>query len=272
MPTTNRFRAAAAIIVAAGLAVLGGMFQARAADPQFPSLTGRIVDNANLLSVEDEAAIETELATLEGKSSDQLVVVTLPSLQGFPIEEFGYKLGRHWGIGQKEKDNGVLLIVAPNERKVRIEVGKRLEPIMTDALSKIVVTNAVLPSFRRGDFPGGIKAGVRDIKDILLGDAEAVKERARGMGEAESPDWLALLIIAIWIAIFLYIMWRQAELARQMPTPVGQRNMRGRGRGPEIIVIPGGSGHWNGGFGGGGGGWSGGGGGTFSGGGASGSW
>jgi uncharacterized protein len=246
-----------------------------AADPQFPALTGRIVDNANLLSAEDEAAIEAELATLEGKSTDQLVVVTLPTLQGFSIEDYGYKLGRHWGIGQAGKDNGVLLIVAPNDRKVRIEVGKRLEPIMTDAMSKIIVSNAVLPAFRRGDFPAGIKAGVRDIKDVLLGDAESVKERARGneIGGAP-PDTLALIIIAIWIAIFLYVMWVQWRHARQFPQSVNRR----RGQRPYgdggVIIVPSGSGGWTGGSdwgGGGGGGWSGG-GGTFSGGGASGDW
>ncbi len=255
---------------------------ALAADPKFPTLTGRIVDDAQLLSAADRAAIETELAGLEGKSSDQLVVVTLPSLQGFTIEEFGYKLGRHWGIGQKEQDNGVLLIVAPNERKVRIEVGRRLEPVMTDLLSKLVVTNSVLPAFRRGDFPGGVKAGVRDIKDILLGDAEGLKVRAKGLGQGQGPDTMALVILAIWLAIFLYIMWVQSRQARQNPQQYpssfdqdGRRRRRRRsgiGDG-QVIIIPGGSGHWDGGGwgNGGGGGWSGG-GGDFSGGGASGSW
>src|SRR5690606_22456892 len=117
----------------------------------------------------------------EQKSTDQLVVVTVPSLQGYEIEEYGYQLGRHWGIGQKDKDNGVLLIVAPNERKVRIEVGRGLEPIVTDLMSKIIIENAILPEFRRGNYGAGIRAGVRDITATLLGDAEAVKERARGL-------------------------------------------------------------------------------------------
>ena len=94
----------------------------------------------------------------------------MPSLQGYEIEEFGYQLGRHWGIGQKGKDNGVLLIVAPNDRKVRIEVGRGLEPLMTDLMSKIIIENAIVPEFRRGNFGAGIRAGVRDIKHSLLGD------------------------------------------------------------------------------------------------------
>ena len=241
-----------------------------AADPVFPALTGRIIDNANLLTAEDEAELTATLQSLEGTSSDQIAIVTLPSLQGFTIEDFGYKLGRHWGIGQAGKDNGVLLIVAPNERKVRIEVGKRLEPLMTDAMSRIIIENAILPGFRRGDFAGGIRAGVRDIKDVLLGDAEAVKERARGMHQDPEVDWIALIIIAIWIAIVVYSIYQQQKQAQQYPHtagPGGRRRRRGRDGG--IIVLPGGSGGWSGGSGGGG--WSGG-GGTFSGGGASGSW
>ena len=121
------------------------------------------------------------MKALEDKSSDQLVVVTLPSLQGYTIEDFGYQLGRHWGIGTAKLDNGVLLIVAPNERKVRIEVGYGLEPILTDALTKIIIENAILPRFRAGDFPGGIKDGVRDI--ALASDRRC----GRGRGARQGP-------------------------------------------------------------------------------------
>ena len=111
------------------------------------------------MSPEDRAALNAELKALEDKSSDQLVVVTLPSLQGYTIEDYGYQLGRHWGIGTAKLNNGVLLIVAPNERKVRIEVGRGLEPTLTDALSSIIINNAILPRFRAGDFASGIKDG-----------------------------------------------------------------------------------------------------------------
>ncbi len=252
--------------------VVGG--DAIAAEPNFPALTGRIVDNANLLTPEDRAAIEAELAALEQKSSDQIAVVTVPSLEGFAIEDYGVRLGRYWGIGQKGKDNGVILIVAPNERKVRIEVGRGLEPQLTDLMSNLIIQNAMLPAFRRGDFSGGIRAGVRDIKDVVLGDTEAVRQRAKGMGEGQGPDAMALLILAIWIGIFLYITWVQTQHARQMPHNMGRAGRRGRRyRDGGIVIIPGGAGDWSGGSwgGGGGGGWSGGGGG-FGGGGASGDW
>ena len=133
----------AAVLVALVMAVLASVPVLAA--PTFPSLTGQIVDNANLLTPEDRAAVEGELKALEEKSTDQFVVVTVPSLDGYEIEDYGYQLGRHWGIGQSGKDNGVMLIVAPNERKVRIEVGRGLEPIVTDLMSRIIIENAILP-------------------------------------------------------------------------------------------------------------------------------
>jgi len=242
------------------------------ADPTFPTLTGRITDEAGLLKVGDRSIIDAELADLEQKSTDQLAIVTLKSLQGYTIEDFGYQLGRKWGIGQKGKDNGILLIVAPNEHKVRIEVGRGLEPIMTDAMSKIIIENAIVPAFRKGDFAGGITAGVRDIKDVLLGDAEAVKERALGPRRTDSPDTMQIILLIFWICVVLYILYavyRSAQAAQQAGIAGGRRAGR-------TVIIPGSSGGWGGGWssggdGGGGGGWSGG-GGDFGGGGSSGSW
>lgn len=251
--------------------------QGVSAAPVFPELTGRIVDNANLLTPEDKAAIESELKAIEDKSTDQVVVVTLPDLGGYAIDDYGYQLGRHWGIGQKDKDNGVLLIVAPKERKVRIETGRGLEAHLTDAMGRLIIENAILPKFRRGDFSGGIRDGVRDIKATIEGDAEAVKERARGrVGESLETDYTAIIILALWIAIILFIFYRQYQYARQYPQAAGS-NRRRMGRSRDnggIIVIPGGSSDWGGGWsgGGGGGGWGGGGGGDFGGGGASGDW
>ena len=163
------------------------MRAAAQAEPDFPVLTSRITDQAGLLSADDYTAIQAELAALEQKSTDQVAVVTLKSLEGYPIEDYGYQLGRKWGIGQKGKNNGILLIVAPNERKVRIEVGRGLEPVMTDAMSSLIIQNAILPEFRRGNFSAGIRAGVRDIKDVLLGDAEEV-EGARKRQRRATPS------------------------------------------------------------------------------------
>jgi hypothetical protein len=104
-------------------------------EPTFPALTGRVVDGAGLLSAAEINELDAKLKAIEDSSSDQVVVVTVSSLQGYSIEDYGLKLGNHWGVGSKELNNGVLLIVAPNERKVRIEVGRGLEATLTDATS-----------------------------------------------------------------------------------------------------------------------------------------
>jgi uncharacterized protein len=237
---------------------LGFAFLPAVAAPDFPALTGRVVDDADLLGAEDHEALTAELKALEDKSSDQLVVVTLPSLQGYTIEDFGYRLGRQWGIGTAKLDNGVLLIVAPNERKVRIEVGYGLEPILTDALSKLIIENAILPRFRAGDFPGGIKDGVRDIGLVLTGDAAEVEQRAKARHDADDPgiDWITVLIyLAIFLAITYWVHSRPVDVSR-----VGRR-----GKSSSSSSWGGsGGGSSSGGFSGGGGG--------FGGGGSSGSW
>jgi len=237
------------------------------ADPQFPALTGRVVDNANLLSDAEERELATSLEALEAKSTDQVVVVTLPSLQGYEIEEFGYRLGRHWGIGQKDKDNGVLLIVAPNERKVRIEVGRGLEPILTDALTRLIIENAILPQFRRGDFPAGIRAGAQDIVKVLTGDAEELKTRARSYSrQSEFDRWVGLIIFAIWLIIFIAVLWSVIQSIRH-----GNSATRSGKRRNDSGWTWGGGSSSGGGWSSGGGGFSGGGGG-FGGGGSSGGW
>lgn len=255
------------------LSVVAGPALAQLSNPTFPELTGRVVDEAGLIPYDQRKALEADLAALEARSTDQIVVVTVKSLQGYPIDDYAVKLGRAWGIGQKGKDNGVLLVVAPNERKVRIEVGRRLEPMLPDGLSGTIIRSTILPAFRRGDFAGGIKAGVKDIEDVLLGDAEAVKERARGGGRpAPGMDNQALLLILFWIAIVIFFMWLQYRQAQQYPQTIGRRQVRRRGFGDDgnVIIIPGGfGGGWSGGDSGGG--FSGG-GGDFGGGGASGDW
>jgi uncharacterized membrane protein YgcG len=129
----------------------------------FPMLTGRVVDEAGILDTGTRAALTEKLAALEAKTTDQFVVVTLKSLQGTSIEDFGVQLGNAWKVGQKDKNNGVLLIVAPNERKVRIEVGRGLEGTLTDAISKNIIEYTIIPHFRANDFVGGISHGADAI-------------------------------------------------------------------------------------------------------------
>ena len=263
----------AAILVLAWLAVLAAC-QGALAQPKFPPLTGRIVDEAQLLSPADEEELTRTLADLEAKSTDQLIIYTTNSLQGYEIEDFGYQLGRAWQIGQAGTNNGALLIVAPKDRKVRIEVGRGLEPQLTDIMTKLIIQNAILPAFRRGDFAAGIKAGVRDIRDVMLGDAEAVKDRARRTVKRDPEANEALIGFAVFAAFVIFMIWMQWRQSKHIPARQGamQRGRRRRER-DDIIFIPGG---WSGGSGSGSGGGSGGGfsggGGDFGGGGSSGSW
>ena len=175
------------------------------AAPNFTALTGRVVDNADIIPPAVESDLDAKLAAFEAQTTDQLVVVTLPSLQGYEIADFGYQLGRHWAIGQAGKDNGVLLIVAPNERAVRIEVGYGLEGDLTDAVTRLIIENAIIPKFRDGDMPAGIVAGVDDIIKGLTGGAADLKQEAeRQTDNSGDNDFVfVLLFLAIWVTILL---------------------------------------------------------------------
>jgi uncharacterized protein len=143
----------------------------------FPPLSGRVVDQANIIQPATRTSIEQKLADLETKSGIQLVVATVKSLEGQEIEPYANQLFRSWKLGEKAKNNGVLLLVAPNEKRVRIEVGYRLESTLTDALSKVIITNAVTPRFKAGDFSDGISRGVDDIITVLTTDSFEWQQR-----------------------------------------------------------------------------------------------
>ena len=252
---------ALAFLPLVGALLLLAIAVVRADEPEFPPLTGRVVDRAGLLSERDERELEAALARFETETTNQIVVVTLPSLQGLPLEDYGYQLGRHWGIGQAGKDNGALLIVAPEEREVRIEVGYGLEGELTDAQSRTIIETRILPHFRQGDFAAGIKAGVAAMIETLGGSYRPALPPARARDSEPSPFPRAIALPIILIIVLNRL--------------VGQRR-RGRCRaygGP--VIVPGGWGGrqsgWGGKRGGSGGGF-GGGGGSFGGGGASGRW
>jgi uncharacterized membrane protein YgcG len=155
-----------------------------------PALTGRIVDGANIIPAETRRAIEPKLADLETKSGIQLVVATVASLEGQAIEPYANELFRNWKLGEKTKNNGVLLLVAPNERRVRIEVGYGLEGTLTDALSNVIITNAITPRFKAGDFGGGISRGVdhRCVDYRRVGMAAASFVAARQSADHRPDD------------------------------------------------------------------------------------
>jgi len=237
------------------------------AAPSFPPLTGRVVDDAHVLSAQNQAELTDELAGLEAKTGHQLVVVTLPSLQGYEIEDYGYQLGRKWGIGQKGEDNGALLIVAPTERKVRVEVGYGLEPVLTDALSSVILQTQVLPRFRAGDMQGGIVAGARALVSQLSLPEDEAKAK---VAQAQAAPARAQVSPAAVVFGLLIVFWVLASFAGA----VGGRRRGGSAWWLLPLILSSSSGRrggWGGGGFGGGGGFSGG-GGSFGGGGASGSW
>jgi uncharacterized protein len=238
----------------------------------FPKLSGRVVDEANLLDPQQEAALTAKLQGLDTRTKRQLVVATLNSLEGYEISDYGYQLGRHWAIGQDgkgetEKDNGAILIIAPNERKMRIEVGYGLEPVLTDGLSSTIIRNDITPLFKTGDFAGGINAGVdRIVTQLELPADEAAKiaqaaEQRQGQGEGIP---FGAIIFVLFLIFFVFL-----PMIRS--TNGGGRKHRRGGVAP-VIIWGGGGSSWGGGGGGFGGGGFGGGGGSFGGGGASGGW
>ena len=174
---------------------------ASAADPQFPALTGRVVDEAGLLSAGARERLTERLAEHERATGEQIVIVSVTSLQGLPIEEFGYRLGRHWGIGQRGKNTGALLIVAPRERLVRIEVGYGLEERLTDAMSRSIIERDILPAFRRGEFEAGIVAGTAAMLRVLGGDAP--REAARRDADPSADDVITSIIVMLVIFVVL---------------------------------------------------------------------
>jgi uncharacterized protein len=254
----------------------------------FPQLTGRVVDQADLLRPEQELDLSSKSEALQAQTGRQFVVATVKSLEGRPIEDYAYQLGRHWGIGQKEEDDGVILLVAPNERKVWIATGYGAGAFLTDAVSGVIIREAILPQFKKNppDYGAGITAGADAIiKQMSLPPAEAQANVAKARKqESDRHAAGAAFLPVIFIMIVLFILF--SSFARRQ---AGRRYRRKRGGGVDpFVVLWGlnelsrsrgrdwggggfGGGSWGGGGGGGFGGFSGG-GGSFGGGGAGGSW
>lgn len=254
-------RVLAALLCLAVVPALAARSALDAGMPPFPALTGPVVDDAHLLPANVLGRLSQRLAAYSRATGTQLVVVTLPTLDGYPIDDYGYQLGRHWGIGQKGKNNGVLLIVDAGEKQVRIEVGYGLEGTLTDAQSFLIIHDVIVPHFRKGDFAGGIVAGTQAILSALGHEHQAAGQQQTAERNGTGVLMLLILIFAL------------SPLLRAL---FGRGGRGGSGRGGTgwlgwlaLGMLSGGSG---GGFGGGGFGGFSGGGGSFGGGGASGGW
>ena len=225
------------------------------AEVAFPALTGRVVDLAGILTADEHEQLVAQLTDHERQTSNQLVVVTVPTLDGLSIEEYGYQLGRHWGIGTREHSNGVLLILALQERKVRIEVGYGLEGALPDAIAANIIQTRILPHFKQGDMAGGVSAGVSAILQAVQGEYKPRKV-------SNNSSYSGLIF---WFVLLAFV---GLSFLRLFGPPGLRQALQGRSH--RMGGWGGGGGFGGGGFGGGGG-FSGGGGG-FGGGGASGGW
>jgi len=271
----------------AGLLLALFALAAPASAQTFPQLTGRVVDQAHLLTAAQIADISSKSAALETQSGGrQFVVATVNSLEGYPIEDYAYRLGRAWKIGSAKNNDGVLLLVAPNERKVWIATGYGAGEYMTDAMSGIIIREDILPHFKQSppDYAGGIEAGADAIiKQMSLPPDEAQKNIAAAQKSQASRQQSggSPLPLVFWGIVILFVVLSHLR-------GVGGRRYRGRhgGINPWVVLWGlnalsnsgrgggwggGGGSSWGGGGFGGGGGFSGG-GGSFGGGGAGGSW
>ena len=267
-------------------------FASPAIAQNFPKLTGRVVDDAHLLSPAQVVDITSKSEALEAQSGRQYVVATVPGLNGQDIDQYGYLLGRAWGIGQKDKSDGVILVVAPKERKVSIATGYGAGGYLTDAMSGIIIREQIIPHFKQNDYGGGIVAGSDAIIKQMSLPPEEAQKTAAAAGKAQkaqrqsSGGGAPVAFIVMIIAFIALPAMRRAG---------GRRYYRRRGGGVNPWVVlwglnelsrasrgsswsggsswgGGGGSSWGGGAGFGGGGGFSGGGGSFGGGGASGSW
>ena len=267
-------RRALAQVVGALLTLAALLLPGLAQAQTFPALTGPVVDQANVIPDDVEARIGQKLVALKTQSQRQVQVVTVASLEDYDIADYANRLFRSWQLGDKERNDGVMLVVAPNQRRMRIEVGYGMEPIITDGFSFLVINKVITPRFKAGDLPGGIEAGTDAlITQLTLPPEQAAQIAAQANAQQKSRAKINPAAL-IWPLIF--VMFFILPMIRRMR---GGQHYRSSGLGQVIMwsVLDGmtrgggggGGSSWGGG--GGGGGW-GGGGGSSGGGGASGGW
>ena len=215
------------------------------AEPVYPVQNAtHIVDAANVIPANVKTELEAKLKALEAKTSAQVIVVTVPDLQGYAVEEFTIGLLRNWKLGAKDKNNGAVIFLAQKERKVRIEVGYGLEGALTDATSKVIISNGMIPRLRVNDYGGAFTRAVDDVGSIVSAEAgdqgwKGTKTDERQQGDA--TDIVKILVFLVFLVVFIKLQTRAS---------------RRSGFGSNIVILPGslwGDGRGGGGFSGGGG-------------------
>jgi len=244
-----------------------------AAAQTFPKFTGLVVDAANVLPEATKADLTTKLEALQKDTHRQLVVATIPDLQGYPQEDYGNKLIRAWAVGLKDVNNGAILFIAPNEpighRGARVEVGYGLEPILTDAFSSVVINTQMLPRLKAGDLPGAVTAGTDALINQLRASPEEAKARtdaavaqfdkAHQRSRQSSNGGGIPVSLIFWLVILFFVVLPMLR-GRRRHGPWGRRYSSGGSNLPIILWGLANASRGGGGWGGGGSSWSGGGG------------
>lgn len=176
------------------------------ADPTIPLLTGRVVDLADILTAANERDLTNQLAAIEAKTGAQIVVAVLPSLNGYPIESWGLALGRKWGIGHKGRDDGIVIVLAPNDREVRIEVGYGLEGRVPDAIAHRIIQTYMLPAARERRYAKGLEATIAALERVIV-DPKAVPKRQSAVHFGEA-GFIFLFGGLAFFAIFVLMLCR----------------------------------------------------------------
>lgn len=201
----RRWRLAVGLLLVACILGLGSL--ALALD--VPPYKGYVNDYADMISPQEEMKLERALQSFELTDSTQVAILTIPSLEGDSLEDFSIRTVDQWKVGQKGKDNGVLLLVAKNDKKIRIEVGRGLEPVLTDLLSGRIIDGVISPYFKTGKFDQGIEAGVAAIVQATRGEFKADRPGARGRRGDEPPPLLfQFLFFGLFLVAFLGRIWR----------------------------------------------------------------
>jgi uncharacterized protein len=206
----------------------------------FPKFTGLVVDDAHILAPEQVAALDAKLTTLQKTTGHQLVVATIADLQGYPIEDYSYQLGRAWNVGDKDRKDGLVMVIAPKDRKIFISVAGGLQGTVTDAVASVIINTQITPKFKAGDYAGGINAGIDQLATLVqLPPEEAQKVAAQAAAQAQaqqrqaSQPHIGFGTIMLLVVVFFFFVLPML------------RAMRGGGRryGPGgVAVYPPGSG------------------------------
>jgi uncharacterized protein len=174
------------------------------AQGNFPRPAGRVNDFAGVLDASVEAEIDQLLADLERKTSSEVAVAVVKSLDGMSVEEYANRMFKEWGVGQAKQDNGVLVLVAPAEREMRIEVGYGLEGVLPDGLAGEIIREQFTPRFREDDYPGGIRDGIRRVVEVVERHQVLTPEELARFNESSSND-ASLAVIIPFLALFVAI-------------------------------------------------------------------